>query len=331
MMAETAQANPDGLECSSRAWRGKQDAVGPWSNSFFLTSSPNSPGCPSIREFFCFTERNGKVKRSKSNTIPRWSQWLIGGVMLSLAVAAGCLGLVLNISYGLETSLASGVAFGLADLSKIAIPIVAGIIGWSMQMRITAVICVFVSLWAATNYYADRHGKELLSKQHAATIYADKAKSISDLRTQVSNLDAMASAEAKRGGCGQNCRDLTKQASEARQRLQEARSIREGAKPIEASGLAVMTSMATSWNAETIARSIGAIKAALFLGLIETLVWLSIPAMKLLSMAATKTKTKRRKSKRAWTAKQSKKMLSDALKTSRRSVKPKRLVAAAND
>lgn len=218
-----------------------------------------------------------------STKIPRWGQVVAGGVLLSVALTAGGTGLFLNVSHGLEAGPASGLIFGLAEIGKIVIPIVAGLIGWCMQTRATAIICVLASVFCAVSYYADNHGAALLSKQHAETVYADKAAVVADLRSQVASLDALVAAEAKKGGCGTNCRDLTKQASEARQKLQAALNVRSEAKPVEASGLAVMISMASGVKAEHVARGSGAVKAALFLVLLEALVWLSVPAMKLLS------------------------------------------------
>lgn len=215
--------------------------------------------------------------------IPPWGQWLAGGTLLSVALTAGVTGLVLNVSSGLEAGPASGLVYGLADVGKIIIPIVAGVIGWSMQMRITALVCVLASIFCAVSYYADQHGASLLSKQHAETVYADKAATVGDLKSQVASLDALVAAEAKKGGCGTNCRDLTKQASEARQRLQNALNARSEAKPAEVSGLAAMIAMASGARAENIARGSGAVKAILFLVLLEALVWLSVPAMSLLS------------------------------------------------
>jgi hypothetical protein len=78
---------------------------------------------------------------------------------------------------------------------------------------------------------------------------------------------------------------LNEQASAASQRLQEARSAKAEAKPVEISGLAAIIAMASGAGADGIARGIGAVKALLFLVLIEMLTWLSVPAMALLSDA----------------------------------------------
>jgi hypothetical protein len=218
--------------------------------------------------------------------IPRWAQFLIGGVLLLIALAAGIVSLVLNVSHGLNVGLAAGITFGLADIGKIAIPIVAGIIGWSMQMRSTAIVCVLVSLFCATNYYADRHGRHLIEAQHGEAVYADKAKRISELEKSVADLNALVTAEASDRGCGPNCKALQARADEATLKLQDARKARSEAKPVEASGLAVMISMSAGTKVEGTARGLGAVNAVLFLALLEALVWLSVPAMRALNVAA---------------------------------------------
>src|SRR5262245_26961110 len=96
--------------------------------------------------------------------LPRWGQWATGGVMLAASLTAGGTGLVLNVSYGLETGLAAGLIYGLADFGKIIIPVVAAAIGWSRHLRITAAVCVAVSLWCATNYYLDCNVAVLLAR-----------------------------------------------------------------------------------------------------------------------------------------------------------------------
>jgi hypothetical protein len=222
---------------------------------------------------------------TKDIKIPPWAKWAGGLTLLAIALTAGTLGLALNVAHGLEAGLIAGIAFGLADLAKISIPLVAGLIGWSRQMKATAAICVAVSLWSAVNVYLDGAGAAILAKQHASEAYTDKAKAIAELEAEATRLSALAAQEAKNRGCGPNCRALNEQASAARQRLQEARSAKAEAKPVEISGLAAIIAMASGAGQDGIARGIGAVKALLFLVLIEVLVWLSVPAMALLSQA----------------------------------------------
>jgi hypothetical protein len=217
--------------------------------------------------------------------LPRAGQFLAGVSLLAITLTAGGLGLSLNVVHGLETSLASGIAFGLADAARIIVPIICGLAGWSRQMRITAAFCVLVSLWSATNVYLDAAGCELLAKEHGATIYADADHHITELAEEAASLRFLAAKEGARGGCKQNCLALTSQAAEAAQRLQEARTRREGLHPVEASGFAAMAAMTYGGDPEKIARTLGAVKASLFIALVEILVWLAVPAMTLLGAA----------------------------------------------
>ena len=186
------------------------------------------------------------------------------------------LGLVLNVAHGLEA--------GLADGAKVLIPLVAGLIGWTRQMKITAAICVAVSLWSAVNVYMDGAGRAFLAKQHSQEAYETQAKAIEEGEGEVARLTALAAEEAAKGGCGKNCRAINGQIETARRRLAEARESRAGAKPV--SGLASVIAMMSGVKANEIARGIGAVKGGLFLMLIEALVWLSVPATALLKDAS---------------------------------------------
>ena len=219
----------------------------------------------------------------KDLTLPLWGGRVLGGALLAVAVTAGAISLTLNAVHGLEAGLAAGLAFGLADIGKILLPVVAGLIGWSRQMKATAAICVAVSLWSAVNVYLDGAGRDLLAKQHGQSVYAEVQKQLAELEAELSSLRTLVAAEAAKGGCGRNCRALTEQASHATERLQIARAARANMQPVEISGLAATLAMATGTKPDGIARSIGAVKALLFLALIEVLAWLSLPAMALLS------------------------------------------------
>jgi hypothetical protein len=215
-----------------------------------------------------------------------WTKWSAGLALLAIALAAGTLSLVLNVAHGLEAGIAAGIAFGLADGAKVLIPLTAGLIGWTNQMKITAAVCVAVSLWSAVNVYMDGAGRAILAKQHGQDAYATQGKAIAEREGEVARLTALAAQESAKGGCGKNCRAINEQIETARQKLAEARASHAEAQPVEASGLASLIAMMSGVKANEIARGIGAVKAALFLMLIEALVWLSVPAMALLKDAA---------------------------------------------
>jgi hypothetical protein len=166
-----------------------------------------------------------------------------------------------------------------------------GIVGWTKQMRLTALVCILASLWAASNAYLDAAGRELLANQHGQTVYADADRLIAELEAEAASFRELALEEGARGGCKANCRALTAQAAEASQRLQEARKARSALKPVEASGFAVMVAMVAGGDPNRIARGLGAVKATLFIALVEALVWLSVPAVALLGAALSQRRS----------------------------------------
>lgn len=206
----------------------------------------------------------------------RIGQAISGGVLLSIAIAAGATGLYINVSHGLEVSMVAGILFGLADLTKIVLPIVAGAIGWKFQTRATALICVVVSLWCASNAYMSRADQNLAGKQHGADQYASAQSVVTEAKARVDALAAKATAEAANGGCGKICKAYRDDADKARQSLKEARTALKQATPVAVSGYEQHKALVT---------------AGMFLFLIEALVWLSVPAMTALQQALPARKT----------------------------------------
>lgn len=250
-----------------------------------------------------------------NSTLPRWGQLAAGAVMLGAAVAAGAVSMWLNVSHGNETNSATAVTFGLADVGKIVIPIVAAAIGWTMQTRLTLIACAAVSLMCAASYYADTAGRTLLAREGAATAYqgalADIARTRAELSAitetgTVASLEAAARlasdraiAEGASGGCARRCLDaqesaakLTERAGIAARRdtltveLSKAKADAAATVPAEASGLATLAALATGTAPADAARWINAGKAGLSIVLLEALVFLSVPGAALLARAA---------------------------------------------
>lgn len=258
---------------------------------------------------------------TKHKTLPRWGQWATGSVLLTVALAAGITGLTLNVRHGLETGLAAGIIFGLADIGKIVIPLTAAAIGWTFQTRATAVICVIVSVWCAINLYADQHGRQLLQRQSQATAWSGAQQDLTRARAELASIAETGSPESLRqlakaaneraareegnGGCGKRCEAAKAEAAQFAQRAGQAErkakleTMLDTAKheaqasggPAEISGLAAIIAAWTSFDEGTVARSIGAVKALFFLALIEALVWLNVPAATQLAQAM-KARTK---------------------------------------
>ena len=214
---------------------------------------------------------------------------MVAGVTLvGVAVAAGITSLVINVAHGWESGLATAITFGLADVGKIVIPMVAVAIGWSMQMRWTLVACAIVSLFCASGYYLDRSGQALLGKQHVADVAADKAKRVSELEADLARANALADAESKNKGCRDKCAAFRQQAQNASQALVGAREARAASGVAETSGMAALIASLTARNESTVARWLTGLKAGLSILLLECLVYLSIPGGQMIGMAMAK-------------------------------------------
>jgi hypothetical protein len=206
----------------------------------------------------------------KLNPSPRLGQAVSGSLLLGIAVTAGATGLYLNVNHGLQVSVAAGILFGLADLTRITLPIVCGLVGWTLQMRLVAVVCVATSLYCVLMAFNGAADKNLVVQQHAATQYALAKSDVAKLETRVAFLDDQVAKEAKNKGCGNVCKAFKEQATSARAELVTARNHLTTATPVAVSGNELLQSRITS---------------ILFLVLIESLVWMSVPAMQLISQA----------------------------------------------
>lgn len=223
-----------------------------------------------------------------TSKLSRRAQVISGVSLLAIAVCAGATGLYINVSHGLDVSVPAGILFGLSDLTKVMLPIVCGIIGWSRQMRVTAIVCVIASLWCASTAYLNGAGEQIAGKSHEASQYAGKKAQVEALEVQVASLDAQAAAEAKKGGCGKQCRYISERADKARLEAKEARAALASAKAVDVTGYE---------------RLVSAVTAGLFLVLVEALVWTSVPAMALLNAPQPKARKAKKAKKRKAVAK----------------------------
>jgi hypothetical protein len=205
--------------------------------------------------------------------INRFGQAISGGVLLLIAVTAGATGFWINVHHGLEVSTEAGILYGLSDLTRIVLPIVCGLIGWSLQTRLVAIVCVVTSVFCVLIAFTSGADRNLAGKQHGAEQYTAAKARVKDLEDQVASLDKQAAAEAKNKGCGKQCKYLGERADKARQELTAARTALKTAAPVAIGPYELIASR---------------ISAVLFLVLIESLVWMSVPAMTLLVRASKK-------------------------------------------
>ena len=122
------------------------------------------------------------------NSMPRGAQWAAGVTLLTVAIVAGATGLVLNVRHGLEAGLAPAVVYGLADIGKIVIPMVAVWIGWSRHMKLTAAVCVATSIWCATQTWLDVDARKSAAGEAQAATWAGAKADAERIRAELGTI-----------------------------------------------------------------------------------------------------------------------------------------------
>jgi hypothetical protein len=265
---------------------------------------------------------------SKRSTLPRWGQWAAGITLMLVALTAGALSLAVNVTYGLGAGLALAVAYGLSDVAKLTLPIVASGIGWSRHMRIVAIVAAAVSVWCAANYFADTEGQRLLEASHQ-TGQVEAAKNerarLQDelaalgtagdpaiLQKRVADLDQAVKDEAAAGGCGTKCRGLQRDRDEALAKLAQAKRKAElesqladvksaisESEPVETSGLAALAVAYTGGDKRVWSRTVVTVRALAALILMELLAHLAGAAARLIGQAMKPRRKKKAKPAKA--------------------------------
>jgi hypothetical protein len=246
------------------------------------------------------------------NAMPRWAQWAGGIALISLALGAGATGFTLNVTHGLQSGWAPAITYGLADLGKIIIPMVAVYIGWNWHIRLIAAVCVVTSLWCAYQSWdaANAHKATAAEAQstnwHGAKADADRIRaelaSIAETGTSTALLAAAAQSNAraddekKNGGCLKRCLDARNEAG----KLTERAGIAERRERLDAQLAALKVEATASGGPAAAQGGSGLIDTLLFLSLVEGLVWLNMPGAKLIRLAvAARPKPKARRQAKA--------------------------------
>ena len=234
-----------------------------------------------------------------NTTMPRWGQLAVGGATLAIAITAGAVSLTLNV-LGHADNIPSAIAYGLADVGKIAIPVVAAAIGWTWQTRATLIVCALASMASVSVYLYDTHGAALFARDAQANTYAGTQADIARARAELAAIaetgtpdalaaaarsaQARADAESANGGCRRACLAAQAEAAKLLEREGAARRRAEletqiGAAKAEAirTGAVQASGAGRQW--------LTAGMAALGLLLLETLVYLGIPGAALIAQA----------------------------------------------
>jgi hypothetical protein len=236
---------------------------------------------------------------------------LLGIVFAALALTAGAISLMINVSFGWQTSLVAAAVFGLSDGAKIVLPMAAAALGgWNSRRRIAWLVAVMISVAAAlSSLLEDDAGRvqasqtvaEAASRARAEEAHArqqlaqiTEAFSAQVLQKLADDAGAEAAREEALGGCGGRCRAQKTRRSdylarlgvaERRDALQSewAAAIRKAeARPVPALGAADALAALTGGDKFRIAAIINLALSIAMLVILELLASLSGDAMVLL-------------------------------------------------
>lgn len=148
-------------------------------------------------------------------------EWLLGGAFALLALTAGAISLMMNVTFGLQVSWLAALVFVLSDGAKILLPMIAAVLGWDIRRRIAWGLAVAISVTAALSSLLEGQAQRLKDTQ-AAALTANGARadmerarkelsmiaeptSVDALRVLTQEAQDKADREAARGGCGAKC------------------------------------------------------------------------------------------------------------------------------
>lgn len=233
-----------------------------------------------------------------------------GSILIFMALVTASVSCFMNVRYGLTIGATAAIPLFLAEVGRFSIPAVAARFGWNRLFVVAVVLCGTASLFAATNQWLDGDASHLLS---ANTINAQSDRASAEYRRisaelasikatgTVADLETLANTYKKQaedesaGGQGKRYRaaldkytatmaDLAqaRRKDELTATLVTAKADLAQAKPVVASGFAQVLSAVTGLNQEKIAVALGAIKVAISIALLESLVYLGIPGFRYL-------------------------------------------------
>jgi hypothetical protein len=106
-------------------------------------------------------------------------QLCTGAALATMAAVAVRVDVLNNWEYGHTVSAELASILVLAAVGIVAVPVAASILGWSRHFKVTAAICVALTVWSAVNAYSSKQGKAILdaqSSQNAYVLALDDAK-----------------------------------------------------------------------------------------------------------------------------------------------------------
>jgi hypothetical protein len=161
---------------------------------------------------------------------------LLGILFAVLALSAGMISLLINISFGLQSSVVAAAVFGLSDGAKILLPMAAVALGgWNLRRRLAWLIAVAISVAAALSSLLEDETARIQASKVAASAASAAQADETNARQELAGIreplpaavlqrladdaGAEAAREEASGGCGERCRTQKGRRSEYLARL----------------------------------------------------------------------------------------------------------------
>jgi hypothetical protein len=161
---------------------------------------------------------------------------LLGILFALLALSAGMISFLINVSFGLQISLVAAAVFGLSDAAKILLPMAAVALGgWNMRRRLAWLVAVIISVAAALSSLLENEAGRIQASRIAAgaasAARADETNArqelagiresipVAVLQRLADDAGAEAAREEALGGCAERCRTQKSRHSEYLARL----------------------------------------------------------------------------------------------------------------
>jgi hypothetical protein len=220
-----------------------------------------------------------------------------GHALIALGGGVGLTMLVINTSHGLEKGLYLAVVFFFSEASRIAIPFIASNKGWFRELKFGFAAAIAISVFASTNFFADKFAVVLLGWGKQTEVQDDRKVEIAKLETKIgeikeirssASLTKLAEGEKVNKFCGPKCLNWQALAAKAEGRekleaeLKTLKTTQVAAAPVEVSGLGLMIAKVTGLDVQTASGLNLAIGGLLILYAFDLLVYLIIPGSRML-------------------------------------------------
>lgn len=238
-----------------------------------------------------------------------------GAALSTIAIAAGTATMTINVGAGLKIGLLAAVIYGCADLTRIAMPVIASASQWTAHYRSAFAAAIAVSLIAIVTHLAGDQLQFAATKAAQDETFKASHASLERARAELASIKEIGTAkglrsaekqktdlanrEALAGGCRGKCLTAQAEASELSQRAAVAERREELEKKVAemenatkdgevvTSGLSHLVAALSGMSKASSAQIEAAIQSLAFIVFMEIAVYLIIPGSRLILEGAS--------------------------------------------